>query len=94
MLLQSNFNKWSISQLAKLENLYNNYASTRLLQRYNNDFIQYNNEIFQNNSHIYLRAYDNALSYHCPYPFTGSNIPKWECILMFFLIVQVWMTNI
>ena len=49
MLLQSDINKWRISQVDKLDKLYINSASTRLLQRSNNDFIQYKNEIFTNN---------------------------------------------
>ena len=39
MLLQSDINKYILSQLSKLDKLYINYASTRLLQRYKNDFI-------------------------------------------------------
>ena len=80
MLLQSYLNKWRISKVDKLENLYMNYASNRFLQRFKNDFIQYKNDIFTNNLHIYLRACDAASSYHCPYSITGSNISKWDCI--------------
>ena len=32
MLFQSDLNKWRITQEEKLEKLYNNYASTRILQ--------------------------------------------------------------
>ena len=39
MLLQSDINKRKIPQLAKLDKLYINSASTRLLQRPKNDFI-------------------------------------------------------
>ena len=56
MLLQSDLNKWIISKLSKLDKLYINSASTRLLQRSNNGLIEYNNNIFLNNSHINLRA--------------------------------------
>ena len=60
MLLQSDINKWRISQLAKLDKLYSNPASTRLLEISKNCFIEYNNQIFPNDSHIYLRACDDA----------------------------------
>ena len=75
MLLQSDLNKWKISQVDKLDKLYINSASTKLLKRSKNYFIQYKNEIFSNN------LCDAASSYHCPYPITGSNIKKWDCIL-------------
>ena len=81
MLLYSDINKWSLSQFAKLDKLYNNSASTRLLQRSNNYFIEYSNKIFSNNSYIHLRACNSASSYNFPFPITGSNIPKWDCIL-------------
>ena len=58
-----------------------NYLSTRLLQRSKINSFEYKNQIFPNNSHIHLRACDAASSYHCTYPITGSNIPKWDCIL-------------
>ena len=70
-----------LSQLTKLDKLYNNSPSARLLQGCKIDFIEYKNQIFTNNSHIHLLACDAASSYHCPYPITGSNIPKWDCIL-------------
>ena len=54
MLLQSDLNKRGISQLAKLDKLYINYALTRLLERYNNDFIEYKKKIFPNDLHINL----------------------------------------
>ena len=40
MLLQSHLNKWRISQLEKLDKLYINSASTRILQTSKNDFIE------------------------------------------------------
>ena len=40
MLLKSDLNKWRIPKLAKLDKLYINYASTRLLQRSKNYLIQ------------------------------------------------------
>ena len=43
MSLQSDLNKWKISQLAKLDKLYINSESTRILERPNNDFIEYKN---------------------------------------------------
>ena len=88
MLLQSDLNKLRLSQLATLDPLYNNSASTRLLQILNNDFIEYNNQIFPNNSHIHFRACDAELSHHFLSPITGSNIPKWDCIFVFLMIVQ------
>ena len=94
MLLQSDLNKWRLSQLEKLDMLYNNSASTRILQISKIYFIEYNNQFFSNNSHILWRACDTVSSYHCPYPITGSNIPKWVCILNFFLIFQGWMIHI
>ena len=48
MLLQSDINKWIISQLTKLDKLYNNYASTRILERSNYYFIEYKKQIFPN----------------------------------------------
>ena len=60
MLLQSDLNKWRLSQFAKLNKLYINSASTRLLQISKNDFIKYKNKRFRNNSHIHLRACDAA----------------------------------
>ena len=81
MLLQSDLNKWRLSQLAKLDQLYNNSAPTRLSQISKNDFIEYKNQIFPINSHIHFKVCDAALSYHFPSPITGSNIPKWDCIL-------------
>ena len=53
MLLQSYRSKWRLSQLAKLDKLYINYESTRLLQISKHDFIEYNNHIFPNKSHIH-----------------------------------------
>ena len=58
MLLQSDLNKWRISQVEKLDKLYINYASTILLQRSKTYFIEYMNQIFPNNSHINLIARD------------------------------------
>ena len=82
MLLQSDLNKLRISQLAKLDKLYINSASTRTLEKSMNYFIEYKKQIYPNDSHIYLRSRDAASSYHFPSPITGSNIPKWECILI------------
>ena len=81
ILLQSYLNKWWLSQLAKLDKLYINSASTRLLQRSKNYFIEYKNRIFSNNSHIHLRSCDSASSYHCPYPITVPKIPEWGFII-------------
>ena len=81
MILQSDLNKLRLSQLFKLDKIYINSTWTRLLQISNNYFIEYKNLIFPNNSHINLRACDAASSYHCTSPSTGSNIPKWDCIL-------------
>ena len=80
MLIQSDINKCRLSQLAKLDKLYINSASNRLLQISKNGFVEYNNQIFPNNSHMYLRACNSVSSYNCPSPITGSNIPKWDCI--------------
>ena len=81
MLLQSDINKWIISQLSKLDKLYVNSESTRLLERSKNYFIEYKKQIFPNDSHIHLRACDDESSYHCSSQITGSNIPKLDCIL-------------
>ena len=51
MLIQSDLSKWRLSHLVKLDNLYTNSESTRLIQIYQNDFIEYNNKKFQINSH-------------------------------------------
>ena len=64
----------------KLDKLYINSASTRILQISKNYFIEYKNQIFSNNSHINLRACGSVSSYHCPYPINGPKIPKWGCI--------------
>ena len=58
MLLQSYLNEWRLSKFAKLDKLYINYASTRLLQRFKNGFIEYKNQIFPNKSHIHLNTCD------------------------------------
>ena len=71
MLIQSNINKWRLLQLAKLDKLYINSASTRILQISNIDFIEYKNKIFPNNSHINLISCDDASSYDCNSPITG-----------------------
>ena len=47
-LLQSDLNKWRISQLEKLDKLYMNSSSTRILQIYKDYFIECNNKIFPN----------------------------------------------
>ena len=70
-----------VIKLKKIDKLYINSASTRILQKSKIDFIEYKNQIFTNNSHINLIASDSISSYHFPYPITGSNIPKWDCIL-------------
>ena len=76
MLLQSDMNKWSLSQLAKLDKLYINYASTRFSQISKIGFIGYTGQKFPNNSHIHLRAFGAESSYHYPSPITGQNITK------------------
>ena len=81
MLLKSDLNSWRISQLAKLDKLYINSTSTRLLQISKNDFIEYKKQIFPNDTHIHLISCDSALSYHHPSPNIGSKITKWDCIL-------------
>ena len=48
MLLQSDLNKWRISQLSKLDKLYINSASTRLLEISKNGFLEYRKKIFPN----------------------------------------------
>ena len=60
MLLQSYLNKWRLSKMTKLDKLYVDYASTRLLQISKHSFIEYKNQTFPNNSHIHLRAFDDA----------------------------------
>ena len=57
--------------------------STRLLERYKNDFIEKKKQIFPNDSHINLRACDAASSYNCYSTINGSKIPKWDYILNF-----------
>ena len=44
--------------MVKLDKLYVNSASTRLLQRSMHDWIEYKNKTIPNNLHLYLRAYD------------------------------------
>ena len=76
MLIQSDLDKWIISQRSKLDKLYINSVSNRLLETSNNDFIEYKKQIFPNYLHIYLRAYGAASSYHCSSTITGSKIPN------------------
>ena len=64
MLLQSDLSKWRISQLSKLDKLYINSASTILLERSKNNFIEYKKQIFPNDSRLHLRACDDSSSYH------------------------------
>ena len=71
ILLQSDLNKWRLSKLTKIDNLYIIYASAGLLQRSNIGFTEYKNKIFKNNWHINLRACDTAPLYHFPSPITG-----------------------
>ena len=66
--------------MEKLDKIYINSESNRLLKISKNDFIKYKNQIFPNNLNIHWRACDAASSYHCPSPISGSNIPRWECI--------------
>ena len=81
ILLQSDLNKCRISRLSKFDKLYINSASTRLLERSKNNFIEKKKQISPNDSHKHLRACDAASSYRFPSPITGSKIPKWDCIL-------------
>ena len=60
MLLQSDINEWRLSKWDKLDKLYNNSASTRLLQISKIDLIEHKNQIFPNNSHIHIRACGDA----------------------------------
>ena len=70
-----------LSLLAKLDELYNNSASNRLLQISKIHFIEYKNRMFTKNPCINLRACDAASSYHCLSIITGSKVQKWECNL-------------
>ena len=56
MLIQPDLNKWRILKLEKLDKLYINSASNRLLQISKNNFIEDKNKIFPNISHIHLIA--------------------------------------
>ena len=71
ILIQSDINKWRLSQLDKLDKLYNNYEETRILQISKIDFIYENNQLFPNNSDIHLKACDSTSSYYCTSPLTG-----------------------
>ena len=62
MVIQSDLNKWRLSQLAKFDRLYINSVSTRISKKSKNDFIEYKNLLFPNNSHIHLRACDAVSS--------------------------------
>ena len=81
MLIQLDLNKCWLTLLEKIDKLYINTTSTRILQRYKKDYIENNNQTNSKKSHIHLRACDAASSYHCPSPIVGSKIPKWDCIL-------------
>ena len=80
MLIQSDLR---LTQLAKIDKLYINSASTRLLQRSRIDFIEYKNGIFPKHYHINIIAYDDNSSYNCTSKIAGSKIPKWDCILKY-----------
>ena len=71
MLLQSDINRWEISQLAKLDKLCINSAWPRLLEISKNDLFEYKRQIFPNDSHIHLLACDAASSYHFPSTIIG-----------------------
>ena len=81
MLLQYDLNKWRLIKLEKLDNLYINAASTRLLQRSKKYYIAHKNQIFPKKSQIHIRALNAAPSYYFPAPIIGSKIPKWDCKL-------------
>ena len=88
MLLQSDLNKWNLSQLAKLYQLCINYASTIIVKRSRINLIESKDQIFPNNSHIYLRACGATSSYHCPSPIMESKIQNRSVFLIVVLIVQ------
>ena len=48
ILLQPDLSKWRLSKLAKLDKLYINSVSTRILQGSKIDYIEYKNKIFPN----------------------------------------------
>ena len=54
MLLQSDLNKCRLSKSSKIDKLYINSASTRILQISKIDLIEYKNQIFPNNLHMHL----------------------------------------
>ena len=74
MFIQSDINKWRLSQLEKLDKLYINSESTRFLQRSRHNSIEYKNQTFTNHSHIHLRAFYSVSLFRFPYIITGSNI--------------------
>ena len=49
LLLQSDSNKWRLTILEKLDKLYINASSTRLLPRFNIYYIKIKNQIIPNN---------------------------------------------
>ena len=67
--------------MAKLDKLYINSLSTKLLQISKIDLIENNNQIFTNNSYIHLIFCYFASSYCCLSPILGSKLPKWDCIM-------------
>ena len=73
MLLQSYFNKWRISQIYKLDKLYINSSSIRILQRSKNYFIEYKNQAFPNNSHNFFW---DGLRDHIECSLLGSGSPS------------------
>ena len=56
ILLQYDWNKWRLKNLAQLDELYINAASNRLLQDLRNITLNKQDQIFTNNSHIHHRA--------------------------------------
>ena len=91
MLLQSDLNKWRLTQLEKLDKLYINAASTRILQKYKIDYIVYKNQkiskIFTNTSKSLWWFFIISLSLsNC-----RVKIPWCCCILTVVLIFMGWM---
>ena len=77
-----------VTTIGKLDKLYINYASKRLLKRSKNYFIEYKNQISPNNSHIHLRSGDAASSYNFPFQLLDQRFQNETVFLIVVLVFQ------
>ena len=71
----------TVNIIGKIETLYINVESTRLLQISKKYYYEYKNKICKNNLQINIRYCDAESSYSFNYPMVGSKISKGDFIL-------------